>query len=85
VVPRTKEIHDVPDRQARRNGFGATLAEVWDGTAWHLQQTAGPSNTEIVGLEGISCLPGGACTAVGSFGPSQPGFGAFVPLAEQRS
>jgi len=66
-------------------GFGATLAEVWDGTAWHLQQTVGPSNTEIVGLTGVSCMPGGACTAVGSDGPSQPGFGAFVPLAEQRN
>ena len=66
-------------------GFGMTLAEVWNGTAWHLQQTASPSNTEIVGLSGVSCMPGGACTAVGSYGPSQPGFGAFVPLAEQRN
>jgi hypothetical protein len=75
----------VGDYSELNTGFGLTLAEVWNGAAWHIQQTVSPGNTEIVALTGISCTANGACTAVGGYGPSEPNLGVEVPLAEQRN
>src|SRR5215467_5097227 len=46
------------------NGSGVfqTLAEHWDGTAWHRQATPNQGPSLLIGL---ACTPGAACTAVG--------------------
>jgi hypothetical protein len=45
------------------SGANKTLAERWDGTAWHLQATPNPAGTSQ--LIGVACTSGTACTAVG--------------------
>jgi hypothetical protein len=45
------------------------LAEHWNGTTWARQALPEPQpDTKGVSLGGISCLPTGACTAVGVYG-----------------
>jgi hypothetical protein len=41
------------------------LAELWNGHTWALQATPIPSGASAVGLDGVSCLAGGSCTATG--------------------
>jgi hypothetical protein len=53
-------------------GYGArtgllTLAEVWNGTSWHVQQTPNPVNGQGPQFSGVSCTSASACTAVGSY------------------
>src|SRR5262249_20887549 len=47
------------------NSSGAiqTLAERWDGTAWHRQATPSPAGASL--LIGVACTAPSACTAVG--------------------
>jgi hypothetical protein len=49
-----------------------TLAEVWNGTKWSIRPT--PSNPEVSqnGLDGVSCVAGHGCTAVGATNDSGP-------------
>jgi hypothetical protein len=49
------------------------LAEQWDGSAWKIQATPGPSNAT---LSSVSCATGTSCMAVGAEAVSDP-------LAEQ--
>ena len=44
-----------------------TLAESLDGTRWTVQPTPNPAGAVMSQLAGVSCLPTGACMAVGSF------------------
>jgi hypothetical protein len=41
------------------------LAETWNGTRWTLQATPAPAGSLTSMLNGMSCSPAGACTAVG--------------------
>jgi hypothetical protein len=41
------------------------LAEVWRGSAWHLQQPPSASGTAITDLQGVSCPAADACEAGG--------------------
>jgi hypothetical protein len=59
-----------------------TLAEQWDGTAWHVVTTPPPLTPGGTGLNTVSCTSSGACMAVGFFGFSN-GFGTELTLAEQ--
>ena len=43
----------------------STLAELWNGSAWHLSSAVSPGPT-FNELTGVSCVPGGSCEAVGS-------------------
>jgi hypothetical protein len=61
---------------------GTTLAEVWDGTSWHVQPSARPPGTTAESsLDGVSCLSIHKCEAVGAFF-SNPISGAPKTLAE---
>jgi hypothetical protein len=42
-----------------------TLAERWNGTAWHIQSTPNPTGATISLLNAVSCSAATACTAVG--------------------
>ena len=46
-------------------GVSATLAEMWNGTAWSIQSTPNPAGTRAQ-LVGVSCQPATTCIAVGS-------------------
>lgn len=48
---------------------GATLAEVWNGTAWSIQHTANRPNTglSLGSLNAVSCVGGNSCQAVGYY------------------
>jgi hypothetical protein len=65
------------------NGFGTslTLAEAWNGTAWHHVGTPTPGNSGV--LAGVSCTSAAACIAGG--GHATPGNPRMVnaTLAEQ--
>jgi hypothetical protein len=44
------------------------LAEVWNGTSWHLQPIAQPGGPSVLaGLTSVSCSSSAACEAVGGF------------------
>ena len=58
---------------------GGTLAEVWDGTNWQVQNT--PSGAYDGFLHGVSCTSPQACMAVGD--SVQSSGAASVPLAER--
>ncbi len=55
------------------------LAEHWNGTRWQVRGRLGPASQGT--LEGVSCLRGGQCLAVGAVGldQGQPG----VPIAQR--
>lgn len=58
-----------------------TLAEVWNGTSWAIQDTPSPAGaTEGSALIGVSCPSAADCTAAGS---STDGSGNTTTLAEQ--
>jgi hypothetical protein len=59
-----------------------TLVEVWDGTAWTVQNSPNQSSGELSAnaLNAISCTSSVACTAVGF---SREGSGTEVTLAEK--
>jgi hypothetical protein len=46
-------------------GTGKTLIETWDGTAWSVVPSPNRAGSINV-LNGVSCMPAGACTAVGA-------------------
>ncbi|MBO0825516.1 MAG: hypothetical protein J2P27_16935, partial [Actinobacteria bacterium] len=46
-------------------GLFDTLVETWDGSAWSLAPSANNVNAGANLLGGVSCVPGGVCTAVG--------------------
>ena len=56
------------------------LAEVWNGTAWTVQTTPGPTGATASQLYGVSCTSTSACISVGTYNNSA---GASVALAEQ--
>jgi hypothetical protein len=63
------------------SGQGVTLAEVWNGTSWAIQDTPSPAGaTEGSALIGVSCPSAADCTAAGS---STDGSGNTTTLAEQ--
>lgn len=43
----------------------STLAELWNGSSWHLSSALSPGAT-FNELEGVSCVAGGTCEAVGT-------------------
>jgi hypothetical protein len=43
-----------------------TLAETWDGTTWSLDPTPDPSVSQSSSLDGVACMSGGGCQAVGT-------------------
>jgi hypothetical protein len=49
-------------------GFGVTLAERWNGTAWSVQPTDDPSDSTDAEFSGVACVSGGSCEAVGDYG-----------------
>jgi hypothetical protein len=63
----------------REDDDNGTLAEHWDGKRWHVRGKLGPASQGT--LEGISCLRGAPCLAVGAVGldQGQPG----VPIAQR--
>ena len=63
------------------SGLGATLAEVWNGASWAIQDTPSPAGaTEGSTLIGVSCPSPADCTAAGY---STDGSGNTTTLAEQ--
>jgi hypothetical protein len=44
----------------------STLVETWDGITWTAQPSPNPIGRESSELDSVSCLPGGACMAVGA-------------------
>jgi hypothetical protein len=47
------------------SGTQVTLAESWNGTAWHVQATPDPTGATASALVGLSCSTAEACWAVG--------------------
>jgi hypothetical protein len=47
------------------SGTQVTLAESWNGTAWHVQTTPDPAGATASALVGLSCSTAKACWAVG--------------------
>jgi hypothetical protein len=62
-------------------GVKATLAEVWNGTAWSISTTPNPARAATSALSGVSCLSATACTAVGYY--VDPSSGVDATLVEQ--
>lgn len=59
-------------------GWQVTLAEIWSGGSWAIQETPNPPGfTPKPILAGISCASTSACVAVGSY----KAFGVRVPMA----
>ena len=54
------------------------LAESWNGTSWSIQTTPQPSGAIGSNFNGVSCISGTACTAVGTFGTSGGGGGTLA-------
>jgi len=63
-----------------RAGTFVTLAERWNGRRWAIQTTPHPAGAHDGGLNGVSCVSAGACTAVGDY---KNRAGTFVTLAER--
>jgi len=63
---------------ATRGTRETTLAEVWNGTAWHIEATPNPARDALSDLAGVSCRLETACTAAGFAGTG----GLDEPLAE---
>ena len=61
------------------SGTQLTLAESWNGTAWHVQTTADPAGATASDLVGLSCRTAKACWAVGH---SYDASGTELTLAE---
>jgi hypothetical protein len=55
------------------------LAERWNGISWREQSVPTEAGSSAAGFFGVSCSPGGECTAVGEYDTSS---GAYVPLVE---
>ena len=55
--------------QVSMGGKPTTIAERWNGSAWHIQSPmpTPPGNQEVVRLQGVSCTSLSACTAVGQY------------------
>jgi hypothetical protein len=70
----------------RSTGPELTLAEAWNGTAWHIEQTPNPRGPNDSFLNGVSCTSASACVAVGINGSVNGRRGAaahpFAPLSE---
>jgi hypothetical protein len=60
-------------------GHSRTLAEAWNGTAWHIQATPNPAGSAGSELGGVSCTSVRACSAAGDYITSA---GMSLPLAE---
>jgi hypothetical protein len=65
-----------------RNPTMFTLAEQWDGTAWHVVTTPSPLTPGGTSLATVSCPGPASCMAVGYYGFNN-GTGTSVTLAEQ--
>jgi hypothetical protein len=50
-----------------RPNASRTLVEGWDGRAWSIVPSPNPPGTSASYLDGVSCLPPGACVAVGYY------------------
>ena len=57
------------------------LAEIWNGSAWALDNPGQPSGAAVSSLSSVSCPSVADCTAVGSWADSSAG--NLVPLAAQ--
>ena len=62
-------------------GTPLPLAESWNGTGWRLQGLPEPFGAKISSLNGVSCRPHSACTAVGNYNTAR---GTAI-LAEGRT
>lgn len=49
------------------------MAESWNGSAWTLQSTTGPSTTQGSQLTAVSCASATSCTGVGWYTSSNVG------------
>ena len=58
----------------------SALAEVWNGTAWHVRAVPTPPGGTRSALDGVSCTAATACTTVGYYTSSQD---VKVTLAER--
>src|SRR5215472_4826394 len=58
----------------------SALAEVWNGTAWHIRAVPVPPGGTHSALDGVSCTAATACIAVGYYTSSQ---NVKVTLAER--
>jgi hypothetical protein len=54
------------------SGLATTLAERWNGRAWHIQPTPNPPGAQGAALPGIACTGPSACLAVGASNPFTP-------------
>jgi hypothetical protein len=61
-------------------GSFVTLAERWNGRRWAILATPNPTGAHGGGLNGVSCVSAGACTAVGNYTSRA---GAEMTLAER--
>jgi hypothetical protein len=61
-------------------GPGVLLAERWNGTQWSIETTPAPTGATASELNGVSCVSGSACTAVGDYTNSS---GRRLTLAER--
>jgi sugar lactone lactonase YvrE/putative hemolysin len=60
-----------------------TLTESWNGSAWSVQASPNSEGKSFNGLAGVSCSAVGACSAVGSAGPSSSWADGTVTLGER--
>ena len=65
-----------------RSGTQVTLAESWNGTAWHVQTTPDPTGATASALVGLSCSTAKTCWAVGH---SYDTSGTELTLAESSN
>jgi hypothetical protein len=54
------------------SGVGTTVAERWNGRAWHIQATPNPRGAQGAALMGVTCTGPSACLAVGAANPFPP-------------
>jgi hypothetical protein len=62
------------------SGVKEALADVWNGTAWSLQEPPNPAGAKATGLSKVSCASSTECIAVGEYENSS---GTHVVLAEK--
>ncbi|HET7017206.1 MAG TPA: hypothetical protein VFI65_25000 [Streptosporangiaceae bacterium] len=69
---------DYADRSDHDQGFVASAADGAWGKAVAVPGLAALNKGGLAGVTSVSCAPGGACTAVGSYGLRNGGFNGFV-------
>jgi hypothetical protein len=84
--PSRRECVAVGDYFVRGSAMQIPVAEQRNGGLWSLYALPGTTGVPLrpASLAGVSCLPGGPCSAVGTVGATGPGGPGGQTLAERR-